>query len=85
MCITHHLMLGLVTLRLKVEVVLECVVTALADGGQDNGHVKLAPTLLVDAKGWLLNDCFRINMIVRMQRVPRHSPCLFFSNDGCKL
>jgi hypothetical protein len=50
-------MLGLVTLRLEVEVVLERMVTALANTRQDNGHVELSPTLLVDAERRLLDDC----------------------------
>jgi hypothetical protein len=54
---TYHLVLGLVALRLEVEVVVERVVAALADCGEHNGHVKLAPALLIDAERRLLEHC----------------------------
>jgi hypothetical protein len=37
--------------------VIERVVAALANSRQDNGHVKLSPTLLIDAERRLLYDC----------------------------
>jgi hypothetical protein len=52
----HDLVLGLVALRLEVEVVFQRVVTTLADGRQHNLHVKLAPALLFDAERRLLDD-----------------------------
>jgi hypothetical protein len=36
--------------------VVERVVAALANGGQDDGHVEFTPTLLVDAERRLLDD-----------------------------
>jgi hypothetical protein len=48
--------LGLVALRLEVEVVFQRVVATLADGRQHNLHVKLAPALLFDAERRLLDD-----------------------------
>jgi len=53
--------LGLITLRLEVEVVLEGVITALANSGQDNAHVELTPTLLIDAERRLLDDFWHVS------------------------
>ena len=80
-------MLGLVPLRLKVEVVLERVVAALANTCQDNGHVELSPTLLIDAERRLLDDCSSVSIAAFTQPIicSAHSPCLFFSKDGCRL
>ncbi len=58
---THNLVLGFVALRLEVEVMIERVVSALANGGQDDGHVKLTPTLLVDAERRLLDYCWPVS------------------------
>lgn len=58
---TYHLVLGLVALRLKVEVMVECVVAAFAHSGQDDGHLELTPALLVDTERGLLDDCVAIS------------------------
>lgn len=50
-------MLGLVALRLEIEVVLKCVVAALAYSRQDNAHVEFTPSLLLDAERRLLEHC----------------------------
>jgi hypothetical protein len=54
--VTYHLVLGLVALRLKVEVVAEGMLAALVGCCEDDGHVKLSPSLLFDAE-WCLLDC----------------------------
>jgi hypothetical protein len=63
-------MLGLVALRLEVEVVLERVVAALANSRQDDGHVKLSPALLIDAEGRLLDDCALSAFLLLPQSAP---------------
>lgn len=49
-------MRSFVSFCLEIEVVLDAVVAALASNGQDNLHVELAPSFLVDPKRWLLED-----------------------------
>jgi hypothetical protein len=54
---TYDLVLGLVALRLEVEIVIQRVVAALVDRREHDAHVELAPALLVDAERRLLEDC----------------------------
>lgn len=61
---TYNLVLGLVSLGLEVEVMVEGVVAALADSSEDDGHVELAPALLINAEGRLLEDYARVNTVV---------------------
>jgi hypothetical protein len=88
---THNLVLGFVALRLEVEVVIERVVAALANSGQDDGHVKLTPTLLVDAERRLLDCCWLVSDIACRRRVAQgivertHCACSSRMKDaGCK-
>jgi hypothetical protein len=59
---TYDLVLGLVSLRLEVEVVLECVLATLVCCCEDNAHVELSPSLLVDAERRLLERYATISM-----------------------
>lgn len=54
---TYDLVLGIVALRLEVEVVAQCVLAALVCCREDNCHVELAPSLLIDAERRLLERC----------------------------
>lgn len=47
-------MLGLITLRLEIEVMIEGMVTTFTYSGEHNGHIKLSPTLFIDAERRLL-------------------------------
>jgi hypothetical protein len=49
----------LVALLLEVEVVRDDDLGALADGGEVDEHLELAPALLVEAEGRLLLGCCR--------------------------
>ena len=59
---TYDLVLGLIPLRLEVEVVLERVLAALVCCCEDDAHVKLSPTLLVDAEWRLLEGYAVVSM-----------------------
>jgi hypothetical protein len=51
---TYHRVCRLVSLRLEVQIVVYRVVAALVCARENNLHIELAPTLLFDLKGWLL-------------------------------
>lgn len=82
---TYDLVLGLVALGLEVEVVAERVLAALVRGGEHNGHVELAPALLVDAERRLLERCGACQYVGAACAVASHPLCLFLSKDGCRL
>jgi hypothetical protein len=82
---THDLMPRLVALGLEVEVVVQSVLAALADGREHDAHVELSPALLLNAERRLLEHW--LVLVCAPWGISRlaHAPCLFFSNDGCRL
>lgn len=59
---TYDLVLGLVALRLEVKVVVEGVLAALVRRREDDAHVELSPSLLVNAEWRLLERCTPVSM-----------------------
>lgn len=59
---TYDLMLGLIPLRLEVQVVAECVFATFVRCCEDDVHVELSPSLLIDAEGRLLERCTAVSM-----------------------
>lgn len=82
---TYHLVLGLVALGLEVEVVAERVLAALVGCCEDDGHVKLSPSLLFDAERRLLDCCTPVSGASSAGTARTHSLCLGLSKEGCRL
>ena len=48
---------GLVARAPKIQIMGDSMVSAAIDGGEDDLHLELAPTLLLQMEGWFLEGC----------------------------
>ena len=83
----YHGVRRLVSFRLEVEVMLESMIAAFVRASEDDCHVKFTPSFLLNLERWLLEHCAEsvCDRIAPWGRDGGASPCLFFSNDGCRL